>query len=1417
MTPSHARSSASALRSFWLAVLLLMAFIPLSPIVSADSQSNPIYLFSDGSTAVELELDSSSVNSVNVSVYRNTTLTQSSFEVSYDVSDPSPGTVLLDVGADMQYEWGFVGAGAGKLGEQHRFVDDSLSDDTPVSGNQSWNNLEAWKLPHLAMLSASELTVEFAPDFGGDFLTVGDIADLHTADMDGDSLPEPVFLVRDHSGTNGTSWPHFGWTDWTVAGGLSTSWIPTCEGAERLVTGDIDGDGSSDVVAIASDDENICIHLSGTNSWQSPMNHSIGGQFADGTLSDMDADGQADWIYVNTTGDLGVNIFSGGSFTSAVTTTVSSGSGMPQVTLSSLAIGSFYGSGKSIAISEPGPTANYNKFYNYSSGQLVISDDNIECMGGAMQVFDFDQDGSDDLLGSTSSGGCSATYDGTQWVTQDLNGVISDNFSMSDYDRSGSVSLLLAIAGAPDNNDATFTGQLDVFGFNSTGSLGAQQATLRPHTSPRDIVIADLDGDGLPEQLAVSGESSPGLWLGGWHNVEWDLNGDGTAEGGMSGYAGDGNGAVPPIDWIDEGNISSMLTSFLASLPTTTDDFAIEWSQVMPAARTSGAGTVSQSNLNITYSVVMIVETGPFGNLSSSLNLFMELGNSSTMFEVPLNFTSTHDGNITLDSLSLGWTAGSAVPPPPAPSPLQLISVDHTEVNVMWADMAPNHPDLIGYQLFRVVRGGMFEMNLPLATPPSTDYGYTDTYNIVNTNFTYAVRSVHENDVYSPLSNFLDVDVPDIPPVIDVTPPDAPVVSLFDTPDDWGGSLNLSWVPSADSDVAYTLIFLETSAFSNASGLTPYANISSLDDTTDMQVTGLADGLRHWAAAVAVDTSDNAWWNVTTSGPAYAFNNSIRSSEMTMTLTADGFYDDGTHSGANIHAGHPLVIEVNLSSEGEGLGGEMITLGLEQGGNELFSSPVVTNGQGRVVFTKSDWLEAIAEFGAVGGEINFFVEWDGGLWGAQDQPIAAASASADGVVTVDASLFATPSPLHLDSQGRGVVSITFTTDNTAEQSVLAGMDIAWGIGNASNGVSAGSGTLIPDSNGATSINVDYPLGGELSLGVSPPWWLNMPTSALEVIILPPTEEGEGPGGPEADPELQDVTVSCVKDNWTISDDARDLWDDASQYSQTCTFYNPNDTTVWLAISTSQSNAIPAIDIGLSSTEMVGASDNLTFTMEPTFWAATSGTPTNGTIDIDIGMSATDWDPNDVSFSFSFTMHDEGDDVSTGGSVDPDSGGLPSWLFILIALALCAGIGVVGWRMTVARREEEQPDEDEDWDPDDAPGPRSKAAAARGELPTGRSLEELTTISSGKAKDRPKKSPDGPYIPSDEDEFIASPVRSGDMSWDEDNDESEGEGEEWDYTQDKDYHVDEDGVEWWKDEVGVWWYKYPDDEDWESYE
>ena len=44
------------------------------------------------------------------------------------------------------------------------------------------------------------------------------------------------------------------------------------------------------------------------------------------------------------------------------------------------------------------------------------------------------------------------------------------------------------------------------------------------------LAWSDLDGDGLPEQIVAAGEATPGLFIGAWHSLEWDLESDSTLE-----------------------------------------------------------------------------------------------------------------------------------------------------------------------------------------------------------------------------------------------------------------------------------------------------------------------------------------------------------------------------------------------------------------------------------------------------------------------------------------------------------------------------------------------------------------------------------------------------------------------------------------------------------------------------------------------------------------------------------------------------------------------------------------------------------------------------------------------------------------------------------------------------------------------
>ena len=138
----------------------------------------------------------------------------------------------------------------------------------------------------------------------------------------------------------------------------------------------------------------------------------------------------------------------------------------------------------------------------------------------------------------------------------------------------------------------------------------------------------------------------------------------------------------------------------------------------------------------------------------------------------------------------------------------------------------------------------------------------------------------------------------------------------------------------------------------------------------------------------------------------------------------------------------------------------------------------------------------------------------------------------------------------------------------------------------------------------------------------------------------------------------------------------------------------------------------------------------------------------------------------------------------------------------IIVALLAVVGVFGMRAMMKDTDDED-DEDNDWYQDEKPDTSEPV-----NIPSGRSLEELTTKGSSTAAvvDSPDIRTPG-FRPTPIKEFVPERVEE---------DISEDEGES-DYTQDADYHVDDDGVEWWKDEVGQWWYRYPDEEEWEAFE
>ena len=1365
-----------------------------------------------------LQTDSTSTSTVNLTLQRNTTIGGASFHITYDISDPSPGSLTVDLDSDGQYEWHLGNNGDGRVGEQTEFSSGSTSTTVSASGNQTWLPAGSWRLPTSAQMSSSEITVGFTPDLGAQFSSIGAVTDLQVGDMDGDGIDDPIYLVQDYTAANGTTWPHIGWMKWNGSG-LVTSWIPTCGDADKLILGDSDGDGSTDILAVAIDENELCQHISG-NSWSYTTNVSMNEKFEDAVLADLDGDSQDDLISIDADGTLGFRSFSGGSYSTAITVTVPSGNQMTGLeNFIHVDIGAFYGTNLSVIVGENDMMTSYNTLWNFSANSWVVSMDEFECSAGPFEVFDWNADGFDDLMGPTSTAACTATWNGTDWTTATSALVGLQNYTVGDHDGDGDVNLFRPLEGSPDGSDSTQTGSVEMHAFNANGGINTSISTsFNPHTSPRAMVFADMDGDGLSEQIIAAGEATPGLFVGAWHTLEWDLESDSTIEMEMSGYAS----ANSPLSESDQGLLITNINTELTSATVNYDAYDTPWGTMSPVARSMGAGSITQSALNMSYTATFVVETNPTnGNFSNVLNSFMLIGSGG--IDVPVNITCTRNGTVTLDSVSIAWTEGADNLQVPDPPVLQVFDYNYSQVSLMWTN-STSQEDLIGYQVFRAATGSQISINQPLADTAA--YGYQDSDGVTNQEWDYAVRSVHNSGVYSNLSNIVSVLVPDIPPVYDTTPPDAAVVSLVDAPNDTGGILNLSFTPSPSPDLAYTLIYFENSDFTNASGLTPYANISSEDPTTSMLISGLTDGEHHWAAAVAVDQDDNAWWNVTTTGPVYSTNDTIRQSMLTLDVSGDGIYDDGVRTGVHVHAGASFSISAQLSSEGSPLSDEEITVEIAFG-DSTWTNTLTTGLTGIASQSWSDWAEFIGSWESHGGTGLVTVSWSGGTYGVAAQTVSPASTHANLVSTMAATFSTSTSSIQLDSAGTGTALVTAIADDASNQIHIESIPANWQLGNGTEVLGA-SGSTPFDGTGAGSISIDFVTGGWLDVIPMTPWWMTLSPGTLRIDLYPPPVEGCTDStannfdvNAEADdgsctydnPQLNFVEVSCNAD-WQILDNSSQTMANIASNSMQCSLLNSNSVTVFATIDFVYSHATPSFVDDLSASEVpIASGESLTVTVSPTAWAE-GATLENGTVRVNVALTATGWDGVDdhwiVPYVFaSAAVIDEPDNNGgdAQGTSDEEDGGTNLTL-ILVAVAIVLGLlGFVGLRMAMREEEDEDAEnfEDEEWEP--KPKKKIQTQPDLEDLPTGRSLDELTTRGNSVSMKKSKRVDRRAGV---------RPTDITEVESEEEEYESEEEAE-WDYTQDEDYHVDEEGVEWWKDEVGQWWYKYPDDDDWEAFE
>ena len=1114
-------------------LLMLTSCIPVT-FVSASGESLSFNTFTGGFANVEVNLQGGVTNNTtSIEVPRNVTFMTSGFDVAIDSDDQSPGKVWVDVGEDGVFEWEFSGLGYGDIGHQNEFYDGNnwyLSQVT--SGNSTSPTI---LIPSESTIQESSLEVGFFPEAGGGFFSIGSHQEVIETDIDNDSLPEPMFLL-DIQSNNSTS---IVWADWNAGAGLAMSApLQTCDNATSISTGDINGDGSEDIVAFSTSSNTACIHLANGTSFNPVINQSVSSGLSMAKIGDINSDGADEIVTITTSGTL--SFYSWNNTTSGLSSPVveavnQNGTfGFPAILLSVYVDDLFNNGNESILVMDStGHWTHWQVISGAIAGPLTTFDD----ISRDEILTDLDGDGDIDVLGSNNQGYAMRINDGSEWDLQSFQGMISfTNATVADYDNDGVLDLMTPIPGVSDGSSTTIEGNISLRQINSTNISTLSMTGLEPWSIPTSISTMDMDGDGIIEHIVSAGETSKGVLIAGWHSIELDADGDGTPELSRTGYAGDSVNGLDSLQMRDESNaIKQDLVQIISSLQTNVDGYGISMVNLSMNVKTTGNGELNYSGLDIGYDCSFSVDQNPhlIGNLTNSLNQRMTGGIGNFTIDIPLN--STKLGLVSVlnyYAVTIPGAPNLAVPITPV---LELVRATPEEVEFKWNDTVEYGLDFIEFEIFKL-ESSTQTVDL-LNVYNNSYYNQTIDSNVsVGSTYWYVVRSTHQYGVASNLSEPLMITVPYPAPPSGLTG-----LSLSDVTSDQGGILNLSWNHSTDEFTNYE-VYLENSQFTSVSGLNPILNISSSQNST--LITELTDGQEYWAAVVAVDQYGNKTEDVTSVGPAYPSNDEPNAVNLQLIASSE------------TSIGSPFDLQVSAEVDGQEIippGTISITMQTTSG-----SYPISTNWDN---ISLSDFSELVSFASDISGSVTFWANYSGDAGDEQTRPLSAASTSASTIVYVQADLSSTEEVYELDWENETSVRIDLDAVNSLQQNLLEGASFTWVAFNNTTGSSSSGNGII--QNGFQQFVVTFNESGLLYVNLTNPSWIDAGSNSLQLSLVTygtsvegnETEDNTTTVTPWSPQTMLDVTIACGD---VIIDPSEDQELD-------CTITNPNNYSVEISL------------------------------------------------------------------------------------------------------------------------------------------------------------------------------------------------------------------------------------------------------------
>ena len=1368
-------------------LLMLTSCIPVT-FVSASGESLSFNTFTGGFANVEVNLQGGVTNNTtSIEVPRNVTFMTSGFDVAIDSDDQSPGKVWVDVGEDGVFEWEFTGLGYGDIGHQNEFYDGNnwyLSQVT--SGNSTSPTI---LIPSESTIQESSLEVGFFPEAGGGFFSIGSHQEVIETDIDNDSLPEPMFLL-DIQSNNSTS---IVWADWNAGAGLAMSApLQTCDNATSISTGDINGDGSEDIVAFSTSSNTACIHLANGTSFNPVINQSVSSGLSMAKIGDINSDGADEIVTVTTSGTL--SFYSWNNTTSGLSSPIvevvnQNGTfGFPAILLSVYVDDLFNNGNESILVMD---STGYWTHWQVISGAIAGPLTTFDDISRDEILTDLDGDGDIDVLGSSSQGYAMRINDGSEWDLQSFQGMISlINATVADYDNDGLLDLMTPIPGVSDGSSTTIEGNISLRQINSTNISTLSMTGLEPWSIPTSISTMDMDGDGIIEHIVSAGETSKGVLIAGWHSIELDADGDGTPELSRTGYAGDSVNGLDSLQMRDESNaIKQDLVQIISSLQTNVDGYGISMVNLSMNVKTTGNGELNYSGLDIGYDCSFSVDQNPhlIGNLTNSLNQRMTGGIGNFTIDIPLN--STKLGLVSVlnyYAVTIPGAPNLAVPITPV---LELVRATPEEVEFKWNDTVEYGLDFIEFEIFKL-ESSTQTVDL-LNVYNNSYYNQTIDSNVsVGSTYWYVVRSTHQYGVASNLSEPLMITVPYPAPPSGLTG-----LSLSDVTSDQGGILNLSWNHSTDEFTNYE-VYLENSQFTSVSGLNPILNISSSQNST--LITELTDGQEYWAAVVAVDQYGNKTEDVTSVGPAYPRNDEPNAVNLQLIASSE------------TSIGSPFDLQVSAEVDGQEIippGTISITMETTSG-----SYPISTNWDN---ISLSDFSELVSFASDISGSVTFWANYSGDAGDEQTRPLAAASTSASTTVYVQADLSSTEEVYELDWENETSVRIDLDAVNSLQQNLLEGASFTWVAFNNTTGSSSSGNGII--QNGFQQFVVTFNESGLLYVNLTNPSWIDAGSNSLQLSLV---TYGTSVEGNETEDNTTTVTPWSPQTMLDVTIDCGDVIIDPSEDQELdCTITNPNNYSVEISLEpdgwSEWSQYIlfePTAGQG-DFTLLEFESKNLEIRVDIIQDLRDNGL-FSGLIQIDLRQGPAEYtSPGDKPLTFEIQWTLIGENVvvepnpqenNTNQTTDTkDSSSSDNTVLILGGVG---GVAVIGLGVFILMRMRNS--DFEDWNEDDLDMEPDIEAPQRASkpLPVGVALDEFED------KTIVDETPDRPDVINefeDNDDYVIE------------SDESSGEyteevNSDYDESDDSGISVDEHGTEWYEDEVGVWWYREEGQDDWSEF-